>query len=245
MKPAALLSLLSIIILSSCTSKPVEPPEGVVKITGGEFYMGYEDGDNDEKPEHKVRLSDFYMAETEVTNALYGQFDPTHKASPLSSGKSMPVCDVTWEQAVDFCRWMNRHSQGTYRLPTEAEWEYAARGPQRYLFGYADTYSKDKSATGISAALPVKEHEPNGYGLYGMSGNVSEWVFDNYDANYYHKHKDTVLNNPKGSEGALPSKVIRGPSFLDKGNDCRLTRRMYSSPGKAQEHVGFRYIWEP
>lgn len=233
------------VLLASCGRAPVKPPEGVVRISGGKFFMGYEDGGEDEKPEHEVELSEFYMAATEVTNADYERFDPTHRTSSLSGGKDMPACNVTWQQAAEYCRWLSRHNPGAYRLPTEAEWEYAARGPDGRLFGYGDVYSEGEAATGTEGAVSVKEHKPNGFSLYGMSGNASEWVFDNYDANHYRKSKDRISRDPTGPEGKLPSKVIRGPSFLDKGDDCRVTRRMYASPESARDHVGFRYVWEP
>jgi formylglycine-generating enzyme required for sulfatase activity len=245
MRYTVLVLAVGVLALASCERAPVKPPEGVVKIPGGKFFMGYEDGAADEKPEHEVEISEFYVAATEVTNADYERFDPTHKTSRLSGGNDMPVCNVSWEQAVDYCRWLSRRNPGTYRLPTEAEWEYAARGPKGYLFGYGDTYSKGEAATDTEGATSVREHKPNGFELYGMSGNASEWVFDNYDANYYQKLKDQVSDNPRGPEGKLPSKTIRGPSFLDKGDNCRVTKRRYASPGSAQDHVGFRYVWEP
>jgi formylglycine-generating enzyme required for sulfatase activity len=245
MKHAGLVLAMMAVMLASCERAPVKPPEGVVKIPSGKFFMGYEDGSADEKPEHEVELSDFFMALTEVTNADYEKFDPTHRASPLSGGNDMPVCNVSWKQAVDYCRWLSRQNPGSYRLPTEAEWEYAARGPQGYLFGYGDTYSKSNSATDTEGAVSVREYKPNGFSLYGMSGNASEWVLDNYDANYYAKLKDQVTEDPRGPEGKLPSRTIRGPSFLDEGDDCRVTKRSYASPESAKDHVGFRYVWEP
>ncbi len=245
MKLAGFILAAAAIMLASCERAPVKPPEGVVRIPGGKFFMGYEDGSADEEPEHEVELSEFYMAVTEVTNADYEKFDPTHSASPLSGGGDMPVCNVSWQQAKDYCRWLSRSNPGTYRLPTEAEWEYAARGSKGYLFGYGDTYSKAEAVTDAEGAESVRKFKPNGFGLYGMSGNASEWVHDNYDANYYGKLKDRVSCDPEGPEGKLPSKAIRGASFLDKGDDCRVTRRRYASPGSAQDHVGFRYVWEP
>jgi sulfatase modifying factor 1 len=245
MKSLWLTLTIAAVLLTSCERAPVKPPEGVIRIPSGRFFMGYEDGGEDEKPEHEVELSEFYMAVTEVTNADYEKFDPTHRASSLSGGNDMPVCNVTWQQAVDYCRWLSRHNPGTYRLPTEAEWEYAARGPDGRLFGYGDVYSKGEAAADTDGAAGVREHKPNGFGLYGMSGNASEWVYDNYDANYYRKSKDRTLEDPRGPEGKLPSRAIRGPSFLDKGDECRVTKRRYASPGLSQDHVGFRYVWEP
>ncbi len=227
-------------------NKPAQPPDSVVRIPGGKFFMGYNSGSLDEKPEHEVELADFYIAVTEVTNAEYEKFDPSHQRSKRSRGGNMPVCDLSWEQAEEYCRWLGQRNPGTFRLPTEAEWEYASRGPENYLYGYGDEYVRGIAATDRAGAVGVDKYEPNGFGLYGMCGNASEWVADSYSAEYYEEcAKKEMVRNPRGPGGKTSSKVIRGPSYLDRGKDCRLTRRAHISRRSSEEHIGFRCVWEP
>jgi formylglycine-generating enzyme required for sulfatase activity len=169
----------------------------MVRIDSGKFRMGSEDGDIDEEPVHDVTISThFYMGAYEVTNAEYEQFDPTHKElrSKLEFSKDddEAVVFVSWEEANAFTHWLAKKEGLPYRLPTEAEWEYAARAgtttpyywgavlPEAYLKNPKDTRYPEARASGPEDIVPlhVGKAPPNRWGLYDMHGNVQEWVAD-------------------------------------------------------------------
>jgi formylglycine-generating enzyme required for sulfatase activity len=194
-----------------------EPKTGMefVLIKGGCFQMGdsYGDGDINERPVHEVCLSDYYMGKYEVTNAQYRKFKPTHNSGKHEgmdlNGDKQPVVHVSWEDATQFARWLSKETGKTFRLPTEAEWEYAARaGSKTSRFwgnnpddaciyaNVADATAKKRWPTWIAhncddkyaVSAPVGSFKPNAFGLYDMLGNVWEWVQDVYDGTAYSKH---------------------------------------------------------
>lgn len=306
--------------------------KGMILIPGGIYDMG---GDNvqasaDEYPKHKVKVSPFYMDETEVTNAQFKMFvdatgyittaekkpdweelkktvppgtpkppdsvmvaaslvfkkstgpvslndynqwwrwvkgaDWKHPEGPGSSiiGKdNYPVVHVSWDDAVAYCKWSGK------RLPTEAEWEFAARGglinniypwgnehinsgrPKANTWEGKFPYLNEKKDRFIKAA-PVKSFGSNGFGLYDMAGNVWEWCSDWYDHDYYKiLQRDTIVN-PKGPQKSFDpddsftqKRILRGGSFLCNDSYCsgyRVARRMKSSPDTGLEHTGFRCV---
>jgi formylglycine-generating enzyme required for sulfatase activity len=193
--------------------------------------------------------------------------DWKHPAGPNSSIKGKenhPVVHISFEDAVAYCRWIGR------RLPTEAEWEFAARGGKEnlvYFWGNDKTWLskmanswegefpvKNNLTDGFERQAPVKSYPPNSFGLYDMSGNVWEWTADWYNTQYYQELKDIneIAVNPEGAANAYnPSnpyfeeKVIRGGSFLCNAAYCasyRVSARMASSPDSSHEHVGFRTV---
>ena len=203
-------------------AKADKAPEGMVFIKGGCFIMGNDYTQEDEKPEHEVCLDDFYMDRYEVTQVRWEKnmgFNPSKFV-----GTNLPVEQVNFLDVQKFIK----KSKGACRLPTEAEWEYAARGgaTTRYFWGnmvHEDyTWYEDNSA---ETSHPVGGKAPNQYGLHDMMGNVWEWVNDWYEPYYKMRSK----NNPLGPENG-ESKVVRGGSFDSSAGALRITNRVWLHP---------------
>jgi formylglycine-generating enzyme required for sulfatase activity len=206
------------------------PKDGLkyVWIPPGTFMMGCSPGDSecndDEKPAHQVTLSKgFWMGQTEVTVAAYKRFaaavgrpmppEPKFFGRPVNPGwgnDAMPIVDVTWDEAQAYCRWVGG------RLPTEAEWEYAARGGSTEArYGPINEIAWNSG----NGAHEVAQKPANGFGLYDVLGNVWEWVNDWYDQNYY---QNSPSQDPQGPAGGQ-LRVLRGGSWF--GNVWRVGAR--------------------
>ena len=202
--------------------KADKAPEGMVFIKGGCFVMGNDYTQEDEKPEHKVCLSDFYMDKFEVTQARWKKLMGYNPSK--FSGADLPVEQVNYENVQKFIK----KSEGNCRLPTEAEWEYSARGgaQTRYFWGnmvneqYTWYEENSKGSTQV-----VGSKLPNQYGLYDMMGNVWEWVDDWYEPYYQIR----TQNNPTGPETG-ESKIVRGGSFNSSAGALRITNRVWLHP---------------
>ncbi len=197
-------------------------PEGMVFIKGGCFIMGNDFAQEDEKPEHEVCLDDFYMDRYEVTQARWEKllgFNPSKIIGP-----ELPVEQVNFVEVQEFLE----KSNGQCRLPTEAEWEYAAKGgaDSRYFWGNMmdEAYGWYKDGSN-ETTHPVGQKKPNQYGLYDMMGNVWEWTEDWYEPYYQIREK----NNPKGPETG-EYKVIRGGAFDSSAGALRITNRIWLHP---------------
>ena len=219
----------------------------MIKVEGGSFMMGAIDGDNDayndEKPAHNVILSDFRIAETEVTQALWEAVMGTNP-SPYTDDPNCPVENVSWIDAHTFIAKLNMLTGKSFRLPTEAEWEYAARGgihSQGYLYAGGNNmnevgwYWDNCSVNGVRRTHPVGTLAPNELGLYDMSGNVWEICQDRYASDYY---SNSPVYNPTGPSTGTNIND-RGGSWYNDATKCRVTYRDHDSfSGSA--HAGLR-----
>ncbi len=214
---------------SAETPSELAPPADMVLIPAGEFIMGSDEGEEDYAPAHRVYVDSFYIDKYEVTNAQYEKFDPAHVRYRLSECDECPVTNVSKRDAAAYARWAER------RLPTEAEWEKAARGPEGYLYGYGDEYDKRLVNAQATRAVRVGSYPGNGYGVYDMLGNVWEWCADYYSEAYYSQSPD---RNPLGpSQG--PGSVVRGGSFRT-GQEVHLVVRTWKNSSYRYRSMGFR-----
>jgi formylglycine-generating enzyme required for sulfatase activity len=218
-----------------------EDGAAMVLVPAGAFLMGSDDAD-DEKPRHQVVLDGFYIEVYEVTNALYKQFvQATGRVAAASSKDqrvnpdAQPVVGVSWHDADAYCRWAGK------RLPTEAEWEKAARGTDGRKYPWGDQWDASRANSaegGLGKTSPVGSY-PAGVGPYGahdMAGNVREWVADWYEAEYY---KRSPERNPKGPDSGL-MRVLRGGSWYYGPVYLRAAGRYDLTPDFRNDGIGFR-----
>ncbi len=243
MKPR--LILLIFLICNSLLSQVPEP--GMALIPAGEFTMGKNSsGITDWQPEHIVSVDAFYMDKFEVTNKLYFEFC-TQTGNPLPEfwGSQQfkcsldypdhPVAGVSFMDAVKYAQWAGK------RLPTEAEWEYAARGGltnSNYPWGNQIDSTMVNYGKKYKTTLKAGSFKPNGYGLFDMGGNVWEWTMDNYGHDYY---ANSPGQNPKGPDAGR-FKVIRGGSWHSGAMCIQTFYRNGLSPSWTDFAVGFRCV---
>jgi formylglycine-generating enzyme required for sulfatase activity len=215
----------------------------MVFIPAGKFLMGAYPGElgasNDEYPQHYVRIeTPFYMSKYAITQAQYKAITNTNPS--YFRGDRYPVERVSWEMAEAYCHELSKKTGKTYRLPSEAEWEYAARAntTTNFHFGKNWTEKLANCSYSISATTDVGTYPPNAFGLYDMHGNVSEWCADDWHENYHNAPADgsAWLNPP--SDGK--DKVFRGGSWHDLPDNCRVAERSHNIPANLQHIVGFR-----
>jgi formylglycine-generating enzyme required for sulfatase activity len=185
---------------------------GFVKIPAGNFDMGSNTGESDEKPVHNVRLDGFYMGQTEVTQAQWREIMGS-SPSYFKDCDNCPVEQVSYKDIQTFLAKLNARTRQNYRLPTEAEWEYAAKGGQNYTYAGSNNIDEVAWHSGNSGS---KTHEVmgktrNGFGLYDMTGNVWEWCSDWYGSDYYN---NSPASNPTGASSGS-TRVIRGSGWND------------------------------
>ena len=167
------------------------------------------------------------------------------KGSLYAVSEQCPVIYVTWYGAHAYCEWLSKKTGQTYRLPTEAEWEYAAGGGKNHRTKYAGTENKNElndyawySKNSDNLTQPVGNKKPNALGLYDMNGNVWEWCRDWYKKNYY---RNSIKNNPKGPDDSF-IRVLRGGSWFDFANGCRVANRNGDIPLGRNINIGFRVV---
>lgn len=211
-------------------------------VEGSTFKMGSNDSDakSDEKPVHKVTLSSYYIGETEVTQALWKAVMGSNPSS--FKGDNMPVEQVDWYDCQEFIRKLNQKTGKSFRLPTEAEWEYAARGGKKskgYKYAGSNNIGSVAWYTDNSGSKThvVKGKSPNELGLYDMSGNVYEWCSDWYRSDYYGESSSV---NPQGPPSYGSGRVLRGGSWSRSAGYCRVSGRYYFGQGFFFNPFGFR-----
>jgi formylglycine-generating enzyme required for sulfatase activity len=226
----------------------------MVYVKGGYFFRGSDDRKylseeyENEKPVHRVNVTSFAISKYEITQGqwrtLMGILPTPYNGADYANKDcdNCPVVKVSYDDVQEFIKRLNEKYPGkNYRLPTELEWEYAARGG-KYSGNYTYAGSNKLSSVGWygrpkGATHPIGEKEPNELGIYDMSGNVLEWCSDWYDADYYKTTLDAV--DPKGP-AAGEKKVARGGSYYDDDAVCRTVYRSRFTPKTRQWNLGFR-----
>lgn len=220
----------------------------MIKVSGGTFYMGAtsEQGNNygsDERPIHQVTLSDYYIGETEVTQELWQAVMGSNPSKFSGSGK-FPVETVSWDDCQEFIKKLNSMTGKRFRLPTEAEWEFAARGgnlSQGFVFSGSDRTGDvawcegcNNTYEGSQTTSVVGKCSPNELGLYDMSGNVGEWCQD-----WYGPYSGDAQKNPTGPSSGS-TRVYRGGDWYIDWYCCRVSYRARLIPSGKNDQIGLR-----
>ena len=214
----------------------------MIAVEGGTFTMGatseQQNPDRNEKPTHRVTLSDYYIGDTEVTQELWAAVMGSNP-SYFTGNMQRPVEKVSWEDCQTFIQKLNRLTGANFRLPTEAEWEFAARGG-RSSRGYQYSGSSNLGEVAwyddnsSSTTHPVKKKSPNELGIYDMSGNVWEWCQD-----WYGSYSSSSQTNPTGPS-TDSNRVIRGGSWYSFARHCRSAARGFNTPSIRNFLLGLR-----
>jgi sulfatase modifying factor 1 len=247
------------LVVASCggpgkNPKPVDLAD-MVRVPAGEFIMGRNDGAEDERPQRQVWLDEFFIDRTEVTNAQFKSYcdatgriypnNPNWDADYFLSRPNYPVINITWEQARGYCEWARK------RLPTEAEWEKAARGTDGRLYPWGNAWAD--SAANLAGILHTDSYDraapvgsfPAGaspWGVLDMAGNVWEWCADAYQLDYYSK---SPPKNPPGPDISSAWRVVRGGGYTSPKSDAETTNRSKNKPDLVIHHLGCRCAWSP
>ena len=224
---------------------PGDVPLEIVWCPSGMFMMGSETGDPDESPMHEVTLTQgFWMGKYEVTQA---QWVAVMDSNPSNfTGDNRPVEDVSWNDAQSFISALNAATYKTFRLPTEAEWEYACRAGTTTAYNFDDSLGSlgDYAWYGDNSGLETHDvggKLPNAWGLYDMHGNVWEWCQDWFDSSYY---SDSPSADPAGPESGS-YRLLRGGSWSSSNNSCRSAFRNNNLPESIRHVDGFRIARTP
>ena len=219
----------------------------LIEIPGGHFRMGQEDGRDEERPVHLVSIGTFWLSRYQVTNADYDAFrratdrDPApFRAQPQFAQPEQPVVGVSWFDAAAYCDWLSAEFGRRFRLPTEAEWERAARADRDqnlYPWGNEPIFARaDYADRWREGPEPVGTSAPNGFGLFDMCENVHEWCSDWYDPGYYSVSPE---RDPKGPESGR-RRASRGGSWRHHLKIARCAARSSIPPEFHYADYGFR-----
>jgi formylglycine-generating enzyme len=258
----------------------IDPSLQFARVPAGEFFMGAEDGEFDERPQHKTYVDEFYISSCPITNGDYAQFiretghpSPAIRALPMivsgaletefrrlaekyfwmngtppAGGERHPVTLVGFQDALDYCGWLAGSTGKPIRLPTEAEWEKAARGgleAKAYPWGNAFETARAHLLLGGTSksdggTCEVGSYPPNSFGLFDMAGNVWEWVSDWYAPNYY---SWAQYLNPQGPDNGL-MRIVRGGAWVnDATSYLRCAYRHKLPPDSYSYSIGFRIAY--
>lgn len=240
--------VLVLLLFTACVPQPVPtpvpPPESMVMVPAGWFTMGEEDGPAASQPQRRVYLDAFRIDQTEVTNSAFAEFVAEVGYEARGWDRELadqrpdePVVGVLWRDAAAYCRWAGK------RLPSEAEWEKAARGADGWRYPWGDAWSLGRANTlesGHGGVVPVGSF-PTGaspYGVLDMAGNVAEWVADYFDPDYYRVAPD---HNPTGPQQVLDH-VLRGGSWASPREQAQAFFRNSSHSARPNPRVGFRCV---
>ncbi len=235
------------------TARPSSPSEitgkdgaPLVLVPAGVFTMGSDGGDDDEFPIHRVQLDAFYIDKFEVTNGQFAKFVDAIQSEPPWGFEDQdtpviradhPVRWVSWFEAVGYCFWAGR------RLPTEAEWEKAARGVDGRVYPWGNDHPTPVHAVynrlKTVSAIGTREIGKSPYGVYDLAGNLYEWVMDWYEADYYANFAYETGVNPRGPNSGT-TKVQRGGSYANSSYRIRSSYRAKGDPLEQHQRVGFR-----
>ena len=246
LRVAFILLFVFLMLATRLARSAVAPVIKTVAITGGCFLMGDQSGVGgyDEKPVHEVCVDDFRLGVFEVSEGQWLAVMGSDRKLLSERGSSFPASGVSWNDAREFITRLNRLSGLKYRLPTEAEWEYAARsgGKQHVYSGTNDEKTlSDYACSKASCAgiqLPVGQKKPNDLGLHDMSGNAWEWVQDRYDPYYY---RQSPRQNPQGDPFGI-NRILRGGASDSVNGQLRTSYREYLTPTVRRDGVGFRLL---
>jgi formylglycine-generating enzyme required for sulfatase activity len=230
----------------------------LVHVATGTFVMGSDPSEDpeagrDEQPAHRVRLSEFYISRFPITNAQFRAFaSATGRAlaEPLPAGlDNHPVVNVGWDAAAAFCQWLTALTGQAYRLPTEAEWEKAARGTNGRRYPWGNDWDPARLNAGHAAGTttPVDRFSPAGDSVYGaadMLGNVWEWCSDWFDPRLYARRAARLVSDPLGPATGQ-GYVVRGGAYHLPPRRTRCAQRKWYYPDTVRPDLGFRIVAAP
>jgi formylglycine-generating enzyme required for sulfatase activity len=240
----------------------------MVRVPGGPFLMGstYQEAQRAiarglkkdwaawEHPQHTVELSNYFIGKYPITNTEYqtfvwatGHVSPPHwDRDKYPEGKGdHPVVNVSWEDAVAYCQWLSARTGKPYRLPTEAEWEKAARGTDGRIYPWGDSRDHKKlnsAKAGLGDTTPVGQYSPAGdspFGAADMAGNIWEWCVDWFGSEEYQQRASPIVKDPHGPENGT-RRVVRGGAYLSHWVYTRATVRYHHYPDARDSSLGFR-----
>lgn len=229
-------------------------PLEMIQIPAGKFSMGAPTNEpgqsNNEGPLHEVAVQLFYMSKFPVTQAQYEAI-VGHNPAEYKAARN-PVETVSWYEAIEFCHKLSQYTGRPYRLPTEAEWEYACRAGTQTAFHFGatatselanyrgtQTYRSEPKGIYRQRTTEIGRFPPNAFGLYGMHGNVWEWCEDSWSANYI-----SVANDGKTqiTRGNTSDRLLRGGSWVNYPENCRSAARFQENPNSRRSYIGFRVV---